>query len=192
MELSGIINKAKKYAMNEIKIYGALKIEWLELSSYKWQILAEKLWANKEIVMLWTILMDLKLGECFKEGKINEHVQRSSQSAQEFLKQYDIDKDILNKIISCIESHHGVNKYFCKEAEICANADCYRFLHPRGFLAAFVSWAETEQNLKNILDQIEDKLDEKYKILSLEICKEELKWYYQQFKKLIKEAREQN
>lgn len=84
--------------------------------------------------------MDLKIGQCLKEGKLSEHVQRSSQSAQEFLKPFKIDKDMLDKIVSCIESHHGVDQYFCKEAEICANADCYRFLHPRGILAAFILW----------------------------------------------------
>ncbi len=75
--------------------------------------------------------MDLKIGQCIKEGKVAEHVQRSSEAAQEFLQPFDIDKDTFDKVISCVESHHGVNNYFCKEAEICANADCYRFLHPR-------------------------------------------------------------
>lgn len=189
MEFSSIIQQAKKYALKEIALYGSPKIEHFFLSNEKWQELAEKLWAEKNIILLWTILMDLKIGQCIKEGKLSEHVQRSSEAAQEFLKQFDIDKDTLEKIISCIESHHWVNQYFCKEAEICANADCYRFIHPRGIFAAVVLFGWRDGNVDNVLLQVEAKIDEKYNVLSLDICKHELEPYYQEFKKLITQSK---
>lgn len=189
MDMSLIIAQAQAYALKEIEEFGSPKIEHLVLSNEKGQELAEKLWADKDIVMLWTILMDLKIGQCIKENKLSEHVQKSAQAAQVFLNQYDIDKDTLNKIMSCIESHHGVAQYSCKEAEICANADCYRFLHPRGLLAAFILRGKRDQDVENILTQIEYKLDEKYNALSLDIWKQELEWYYKEFKALIKQAR---
>jgi hypothetical protein len=95
----------------------------------------------------------------------------------------------LKKIIACIEQHHGTADYFFLEAEICANADCYRFLHPRGILSAFILFGRRDESTDNILTQVEKKMDEKFSILSLPICQEELTPYYNQFKKLIAEAR---
>ncbi len=81
-----------------------------------------------------------------------------------FLEKYPLTKEEQKKIINCVEAHHKGVKFNCVEAEICANADCYRFLHP--------------------------KMNEKHKILSLDICKKELEPYYQEFKKLFEKASE--
>ena len=135
------------------------------------------------------MLMDLKIGECLQEGKLDEHVMRSAQVAKEFLQQFDLGHDILQKIIACIESHHGKEKYSSLEAEICANADCYRFLHPRGFLAGVILFGGEESNLDAVLALTDSKLDEKYSTLSLDICKQELEPYYEEFKKLIAKSK---
>ncbi len=84
-----IIEKAKEYALKEIELNGTPILEHFELSNKKGQELAEKLNADKDIVMLGTILMDLKLGECLKEGKLDEHIDRSSEASKEFLNQFD-------------------------------------------------------------------------------------------------------
>ncbi|MEI8092247.1 MAG: hypothetical protein WCG98_08990 [bacterium] len=67
--------------------------------------------------------MDLKLWQCLKEGKASEHIKRSSIDAQNFLQQYNLPQDTFEKVVNCIEAHHGTIPYICKEAEICANAD---------------------------------------------------------------------
>jgi len=184
-----IIKKAREYALDEIDKFGTPKIEHFELSFEKGLLLAEKFEGNKDIVALGTILMDLKLGECIKENKIAEHVQRSSEAAQEFLKQFDIEEEVVKKIISCVESHHGVDEYYCLEAEICANADCYRFLSPFGIFNYLILLAGRKMDYDEYLNQLEYKMNEKYKTLSLDVCKEELTGYYLNFKDLIKEAR---
>lgn len=189
MPMQDIIAKAREYALNEIKLYGTPKSEHFDLANEKWQMLAKKLSADKDIVMLWTILMDLKLGECFKEWKLQEHVARSSQAAKKFLQDFDIAPEKLTKIISCIEQHHGTPNYLCLEAEICANADCYRFLHPRWVVSAFILFGRRDESTDTALTQVEKKMDEKFSILSLPICKEELTPYYNQFKKFIAEAK---
>jgi hypothetical protein len=183
-----IINKAEEFALSEIEKYGTPKMEHFRLSIKKGQELAEKLEAEKDIVMLGTILMDLKLGECLKENKLTEHVGRSSKASGEFLEQFDLSEEVKNKIISCVEEHHGVEKFSCKESEICANADCYRFIHPRGVLAYLTLLGKRYDDFEDCLTQLTKKMEEKYNILSIDICKEELESDYKIIKELIKKA----
>ncbi|MFA6533338.1 MAG: hypothetical protein WCT22_05095 [Patescibacteria group bacterium] len=184
-----IITQAKELAIAEINQYGVPKMEHFILANEKGQQLAEQLNADKDIVLLGTMLMDLKIGQCMKEGRLAEHVQDSSSVAQEFLKQFNLAPEILTKIISCIESHHGVDNYSCLEAEICANADCYRFLSPEGFFHGALIFGNRFANFNDALTQLENKIEEKHNIISLDICKQETEVNYHDFKRLIKEAR---
>jgi len=139
--------------------------------------------------MLGTILMDLKIGQCMREGRLSEHVRESSLVSREFLKQFNLDSETFDKVISCIESHHGVEKYSCLEAEICANADCYRFLSPTGFLNGLMIFSGRGLSFNDCLLQLENKMEEKHKILSLDVSIQELENYYVNFKKLIIDAK---
>ena len=49
---------------------------------------------------------------------------------------------------------------------------------------------ERFDDMKDILDQVELKMDEKWNILSLKICKDELSEHYHYFKKIIKGYKE--
>ena len=186
-----IIEKAREWALEETRINGTPIPEHFELSNQKGQELAEKFNVDKDLVMLGTLLMDIKLGECLKEGKLPEHIDRSAEATEEFLKQFGLDEETKKKIINCVAGHHGTTEWTCKEAEICANADCYRFLHPRGVFS-FIKLLSKErlENINDIIDQAEKKLEEKHNVLSLDICKEELEPYYKMFKELFKKAKE--
>lgn len=164
-------------------------MEHFVLANEKGQELAMSLKADRDVVLLGTILMDLKIGQCQKENRLSEHVKESSMAAQVFLRQFDLDAEILKKIVSCIESHHGADNYYCLEAEICANADCYRFLSPEGFFYGLLIFGNRHPSLNDALSHLENKVEEKYKILSLDICKQELDGYYHDFKKLIGKAK---
>lgn len=185
-----IVEKAKELALAEIKKTGLPIPEHFNLANSKGQELAEKLGGDKDIILLGTMLMDLKLGECLQEGKLPEHIRRSSDEAKKFLEQFKIDQKTKNKIINCIEAHHRTIPFTCTEAEICANADCYRFLHPRGIFAYLASLGKRLDNLNDILAQLELKMDEKMKTLTLALCKKELQPHYKSFKEYIKQARE--
>lgn len=184
-----IINQAKKLAVNEINEYKVPKIEHFVLANEKGQELADKLGADKNIVLLGTMLMDLKIGQCIKEGRLIDHVKDSSAETQKFLKKFNLDEVILKKIISCIEQHHGAKKYYCLEAEICANADCYRFLSPEGFFHGLTIFANRLSTMNEALTNLEKKVDEKYNIISLDICRKELEENYHVFKRLMKSAK---
>jgi hypothetical protein len=187
--MQDIIRQAKEYALKEIALYHTPKIEHFDLANQIGQELAVKLGVDKDVVMLGTILMDLKLGECLKENKVSEHIQRSSEMAGKFLDQFNLPEEVYKKVINCVEAHHGTKSYNCIEAEICANADCYKFLHPRGILGYLVLLGTRGQNIDDCFTQLLVKMEEKYKIISLDICKEELNKYYVQFKELIDKAK---
>ena len=188
--MQDIIKHTREYALSELKNYGTPKEECRKLSYEKWQELAEKLWANKDIVALGTLLMDIKLGECTYQNKAHEHTQKSIEATQIFLQQYKVDQETIDEVTACVGAHHGMQRYPSLEAEICANADCYRILHPRWFTSIIILFGRRNESTNWMLEQLEGKVEEKHKILSIDICKQELEPYYHQFKKLILEAKE--
>ncbi len=132
--------------------------------------------------------MDIKLSDAIKGGRQQEHVNMSYEFAKEFLKDYDITEEELDKIMNCIEAHHGGVPFTCIEAEVCANADCYRFIHPIGVFTFAGVLTKNGDNLEEQINQLKYKLEEKHKILSLNKAKEELEEYYQMFSKLFNDV----
>ncbi len=109
----------------------------------------------------------------------------SYEFAKEFLKDYDITEEELDKIMNCIEAHHGGVPFTCIEAEVCANADCYRFIHPIGVFTFAEVLVKRGTDLEEQIKQLKYKLEEKHKIISLDQVKEELEEDYQMFSKLF-------
>ena len=62
----------------------------------------------------------------------------SYDCAKEFLEKNEINSEDSKQILNCVEAHHGKVPYTCIEAEICANADCYRFLTPKNMLTSAI------------------------------------------------------
>lgn len=129
--------------------------------------------------------MDIKLKEATKLGKKKEHDLLATEFAKEFLKDYILTKEEYHKIINCIEAHHKRVPYECIEAEICANADCYRFIHPKGVFAYENFLATKINNLEEIAKKLKDKLEEKEKIISLDKTKKNLEEYTKIFKEMF-------
>jgi len=185
-----IIEKARELALEEIEKNGVPHLELWEFSNQKGQELANKLKADKNIVMIGTVLMDIRLGRAKKENQLQKHTSMGAEATKEFLNNFNLDEETKNKIINCVEAHHGTKEYICKEAEICANADCYRFIHPKGVFNYLMNKGKAAKEFNKALEEIKYKLEEKHNILSLDICKKELEPYYKMFKELIKKARE--
>ena len=161
--------------------------EHIYVAFKKGEELADIYKTDKDIVKIGLYLMDIKLKEARKLGKKKEHDILATQFAREFLKDYDITKEEYNKIINCIEAHHKKVPYECIEAEICANADCYRFIHPKGVLAYESFLAAKIDNLEEIAEKLRSKLEEKHKIISLDKAKEDLEKWTQIFRKMFDE-----
>ena len=99
----------------------------------------------------------------------------------------DLTESEYDKIINCVEAHHKDIPFSCIEAEICANADCYRFIHPRGVFIQDGVLSKRTDDFAERIDGLNRKLEEKHNILSLDKAKEELEDYYQMFRKLFDE-----
>lgn len=184
-----LVKEAKQYALSEIEKYGTPTPTHFYISEKKAIELAKKLNADETIVKVGIVLMDLKLGQALKENRLAEHVGMSSKAAREFLQKFKLPEEAKGKIINCIEAHHKQTDFTCLEAEICANADCYRFIHPQGFFAYLILLGKRKTDFKKSLEQAEKKLEEKNNILSLDICKQELSKYYTTLKQYIRDAK---
>lgn len=162
--------------------------EHIYIAFEKGKYLAKYYNADEDIILISLYLMDYKLKEARKLGKKQEHVNMAVEFTKKLLNDYNLTKEEKEKIINCIEAHHGKVPFKCIEAEICANADCYRFLSPTGVFAYICFLATKLNNLEEILSKVMEKMNEKYKILSLDKAKEDLEESYQIFTKLIKEG----
>lgn len=152
--------------------------------------LAREYGANENIVRIGIAMMDSKLPEASHLGIAKEHIKMSSEATKEMIKDVDClseyDKE---NIIKCVEEHHGAEKFFSIESEVVANADCYRFIVPKGFLYYASMQGRKFHDFDRELKQLEFKLNEKHNTISLPAVKEELEPYYQLFQKAIDEAK---
>lgn len=187
--MNNIIEAAKNFALEEIQEYGTPYITHLEISRNKALELAKLYSADPFIVEVGAYLMDVKLGQALKEGRIEDHVRMSADATKKFLSQFDIDEARKNKIINCVEAHHQDVPFICREAEICSNADCYRMAHPKGFFGYLMLLGSRNPNFQENLRQAEMKLEEKHGLLTLPECRQELEAHYVTLKALITEAK---
>jgi len=184
-----LIKKAERFAYSQSKKHQTPSISFIDLSNEKGQKLAKFLKANKDIVFLGTMLMDCRLGFAKKIGRRKDHIKISEKAAKELLSQFPkLDKSIKENILHCIRQHHGVKKFYSLEAEICCNADCYRFASIKGVIAG-IKYSHN-MNLKEVIDLYLEKADEKWNALSLDICKKELEPQYKIIKKFLKQYKD--
>ena len=189
VKMKNIINEAEKFALSEIEKWGAPSKIIFDYSNMKGLELAKMLNVDENIVQIGTRLMDIKLGECYKNGIIQEHIKEGVEETKRFLDRFDLDKETKNKIINCVKTHHGTAPYIFKEAEICANVDCYRFIKARNVFAFIADLSKEGLELDKIIEFVEEKLEEKWNILSLDICKEELKDDYRIVKEFLNKVK---
>ncbi len=180
-----IIKKAEELALAEIEKYGTPIKPHFYFSNKKGVELAKKLGANENIVEIGTRLMDIKIGEAIIQNKLKNHVKMSSDEAKIFLSQFKINSEEFDKIINCIEGHHKDIDWECIEAEICANADCYRFLILKNWIAYMHLLGKRGLSFGESIKIAGEKLEEKWNILSLDICKKELEPHYKIIKEMI-------
>lgn len=178
-----IVKAAEKLFLEEQKKTGMPVKEALDIALKKGAKWADKLGADRTIVQVGIYLMDLKVGQAWKENKVDQHIQMSLDAARDFLE--GINEESKEKIINCIEAHHQAVPYKCLEAEICSNADSFQFLNPRGFLLILSQLIKQGLPLDKCLEILESKLEEKFKKVSLGICKKEAERYYKFLCELI-------
>ena len=185
-----LADKIDMVAREEISTYGLPTIRHYELSMENGLKLAKRLNANENLVKAGIALMDIKLGQAAKEGHQAQHVKYCVEFAEKLLKDLGVEGLDYDILINCVAAHHGAIPFTSLEAEIAANADCYRFIHPRGVMSFHATVIKRGNEHDAALKAVEAKLDEKYRILSLDAAKEDLLEYYRMFKDILITARD--
>ena len=183
-KLFDIINKL---ALEEIEKFGGPSLNHYNLSLIKAEqianIIDKKIDVN--LVKCGIALMDIKLGECIKQGKQAEHVSESLKYAKQILLQNKVDSKTTQVLLNCVEAHHGKVPFLSIEAEIYANADCYRFIHPQGVFTFMQTVTNSGANHNDAINMVLAKLEEKHNIVSLPCVKAELEPLYNNIKQLL-------
>lgn len=188
--MKNFLQQAKKLAYDEVERTGMpLKLH-VDLACEVAKRLAKELGANADIVEVGTLLMDCMIGEAIKEGKLSEHVQMSLDKANELLEKSSLSNEEKENVRHCITEHHGVSKFYSLESEICANADCYRFTSTQGF--AYAMRYLREMPFEDLLKLLRNKVNEKWGVLSLDICKNELEGQHQTLDDLLSSLESKN
>jgi hypothetical protein len=170
--MKDFLKQARELAYSEVeKTEMPLKLH-VDLACEAGKRLARELNANESIVEAGTLLMDCVIGQAIKEGRLQDHVQMSLDKANELINKSSLSEKDKENIRHCISEHHGVNKFHSLESEICCNADCYRFTSVKGF--SYAMRYLRDMPFKDLVDLLGKKVDEKWGLLSLDICKKEL------------------
>ncbi|NIM46711.1 MAG: HD domain-containing protein [Candidatus Aenigmarchaeota archaeon] len=182
-----IVEEARKLAKEMSEKYG----DWPSFESTehivkKGQELAQKLNVDEKIVIVSCYLIDTGLGKAVKEGKIKEHIKFSLEIANRFLDNFDLSKEDKEKIINSIAAHHGKIGHNSIESEIVKNADNFRFLDPskiaRGIYKGGIKY---KMGFKETIELLKNKVEEKYNLVTLDICKEEAEKNYRVIKEFL-------
>ncbi len=190
MEMQDLIKKCDDFNKSEIQKYNPDMKFLYELSLDKGIKLAEIYKADVNIVKIAIAMMDSKLPEASYLKTPKKHIEMSSNATKEILSDIDfLNEDIKENIIKCVEEHHGTKEFFSIESEVVANADCYKFVHPKGFLYYSSMLGRRFHDFDKEIEQLNFKLNEKHNTISLDLVKEELEPYYQFFQKSINEAK---
>ena len=183
------INQVIELAQVEIEKYKVPSKIHFSMALTKGKQLARILGAREDLAALGTILMDIKLGEAFYLGKLDQHVKMSLEYTKNICESnQELTDEEKNIIYNSVEAHHGAITHNSLESEIVTNADCYRFIHPMGVTWWNAALGTRTDNILTILGQLNSKLEEKWKLVSLPIVKKELESYYLQYKNLFEVA----
>ena len=175
------------FAYKEQKRTSMPLVQHIELSSVVGIKLAKELGANVQIVEAGTYLMDCMIGEALKKGKLSEHIMMSADKTDELLSRTDLSESDKENIKHCVLEHHGVGKFHSLESEICCNADCYRFISIKGF--SYAMRFLRDMPFSDLVNLLENKSKEKWKALTLDICKKELKTQYNLITSFLEELK---
>jgi hypothetical protein len=184
-----LVRAAKDFAYSEIEKYGLPTKLHFDISLEKGVEIAKALNANVSLVELGVCFMDIKLGEAFSLKNIDSHIQLGIDACLNFLADFEVTDEEKSVILNCIEAHHGATPFCSIESEIVANADCYRFIHPKGVIHYIGTLTKRNLSLADVVSQAEFKLEEKHDILTLDFCKMELNHHYDAFKRIFLDSK---
>jgi hypothetical protein len=174
-EYKKAIQLADSWATRENKQFGIQKYLYTTAKNAGEKI-AKHYKVDIDIIHLGTILMDIKLGKAKQENKLKEHTKMSHKTTANLLNKFKISSRDKKKILDGVKYHHGTKKFPSLEAEIIANADCYKFLSLINIKKYLKTLKQRGLTKKQSIKQAQYKFNEKKRALSLAYCKKDLKF----------------
>lgn len=182
--MENFLIEARKLAYGEVERTGMPVKLHVDLAVETAKRLAKELGANIEIVEAGALLMDCLIGQALKENRSSEHIDMSLEKANELLNRFSLSEDYKENIRHCILEHHGVKNFYSIESEICCNADCYRFISVKGF--SYAIRYLRDMPFEDLINLLNNKVEEKWNALSLDVSKNELSSQYKLIIELLK------
>ena len=183
-----LLQKLRQFAYSEVERTGMSIKMHVDLATTKGIELAKKLGANVEIVEAGTLMMACVLGDAILEGRIQDHVDMCYKKTKDILSGFDkIPQETKDKILQCVLRHHGSDKFYSIESEICCNADCYRFASIKEFIV-YIRYVR-EMIFEKMIDLISKKVDEKWNALTLDVCRQEIEPQYKILQEMLSQIK---
>lgn len=180
-----LLKRLREFAYSEVDRTGMPIKMHVDLATAKGVELAKQLNADVDIVEAGTLMMDCILGDAIKEGRIQDHVEMCFQKTEEILSEFsDISQEDKENILQCVKQHHGSDKFYSLESEICCNADCYRFVSITGFTIS-VRYLR-DMPFDEMVQLVSNKVDEKWNALTLDVCKKEIELQHRTIQEMLK------
>jgi len=170
--MDNFLKIARNFALAEQARTSMPLLQHIDLSRKVALRLAKKLGADELVVESGIYLMNCMIGEALKQNRLQNHIKMSADKTIELFEHLDISQKNKDNIINCVLEHHGARKFYSLESEICCNADCYRFVSIKGFTYALRFLRD--MSFGDLIKLLNNKLDEKWGVLTLDICKKEL------------------
>ena len=182
----GIVEEARKNALGWQTKTGLPTERQILITEEKAAEFAKKIGADESICSVAALLMDTHIVQARKAGdKAKLHISMAIENTETFLKNYNVSEAFKKKVLACIREHHGGKPFSCIEAEICANADAYKFLDFTGLLDSIHTSGIINRSFNDIITLLRKKIEEKRNIISLDICRKEAEENYKAIKAFL-------
>lgn len=156
-----------------------------DIMDAKLKELASKYDHDDEALWIGAYLADIRITEARTQtGQHMNHVPMAAEYAKELFKKHNIPEDKQEIILEIIERHHESGPYKHIETKLFVNADCFKFLEPKGAFHLFgAMYGRTNQNFEESIQSVMFKADEKYALVDLdEETKQEANELYSRLK----------
>lgn len=139
------------------------------ISDLKLQELSARYKHDSEALWIGAYIADLFITEAIKTGKIAQHIPMALDYAKKVIAENHIPSDKAEIILELIATHHGGDQKHI-ESKLFKNADCFKFLDPKGVFHIFGAKYEIhdEAHFHEAIQYAMFKLEEKYALVDID------------------------
>ena len=180
-----IVNLSRELMYNQTQINKAPAWLLTEIAIKKGKELAQYYNVDEKLV-----LTSLYLGHTIFSPVWNGEIQRahpqlSANFVKEYLKKWNVIEEEQEIILNAIEAHHNDVETKTKIAEIVKNAECFKFITIEGALIWLHELGLRQVPFNEAVEKVIKKMEQKRKLLTLDICIKESEIYCKQITNLF-------